>query len=134
MKTVCLSTGITDYKFIRQTPGRAGIWGDYRFIENEKLEECDYWFVFNNVVVEQKIKVNSDKVILFTAEPSPIISYPDGFLRQFDFVVGVQHEINHAGFIQKNTALPWHIGIKKFDDNNQATDAERRQLDKCPFP
>ncbi len=118
MKPICLSTGILDYKFLRQTPGRKGIVGDYQFYENDELNECEYWVVFNNLVGEQTKKVKSGKTILFTAEPATILSYPKEYLNQFDYVVGVQEEIQHPGFIQANMALPWHAGIIKSNDLN----------------
>lgn len=70
MITVKLTTSSPEWPLFRQTPASSGIWGNCRFYLNEKVEECDFWVVYEGL-----------------SEPPHIKPYNQRFLKQFGMVV-----------------------------------------------
>jgi hypothetical protein len=117
MKIIKLSHSIFDYSFLRQTPGGLGKWGEFQFDDSKVQEifECDYYVVFNNIPNMERICCPKGNSILVTAEPPAILDYPKNYLKQFDYIISVQSHIKHPSLFIQQTALPWHVGLKKED-------------------
>ena len=74
-------------EFERQSPGGKCIWGDYKFIFNQDIEECDYWVVFDQIPKTETCYCPSKNTLFITAEPPHIGVYPSAFLDQFYNVI-----------------------------------------------
>jgi len=55
-----------NWPLFRQTEKYSQIWGDYKFVIDDNLKECDYWIVYTdyNLKVE-KVKCSPQNIILF---------------------------------------------------------------------
>ena len=101
-----------DYKWplIRQTPGQKGIWGDYEFIINEDIEECDYWVVYEGLEHKENVYCYPENIFLITGEPPSVKKYNKNFLQQFFGVITSHTEIEHSRRFYTQQALPWMVG------------------------
>ncbi len=101
-----------DYKWplIRQTPGQKGIWGDYEFIINEDIEECDYWVVYEGLEHKENVYCYPENIFLTTGEPPSVKKYNKNFLQQFFGVITSHTEIEHSRRFYTQQALPWMVG------------------------
>jgi hypothetical protein len=111
MITVKLSTSTT-MPLIRQTPHFSGIFNNIRFIENEEIESCDYWVVYDDLRCDEEVMVPQKNTIFITGEPPCIKTYDNSFLRQFSTIITPHRNFKHPNIINYQPALPWHIGRK----------------------
>lgn len=106
-----------DWPIFRQTPNFSQIWGDYKFVIGDDIDECDFWVVYTDHLLKpEKVKCSPDKFIFVTGEgyfTSP--KYGKKFLNQFSNVITVQREIKHKKVTYLQNGLPWFIN-KTFDD------------------
>lgn len=116
MKIVKLSFHY-DWPLFRQTPGCIGEWGDYKFIIDKDLKECDFWIIYTEYGLETDIvKCNPDNIIFVPGEcynTSPRFS--QSFLNQFGMLVTVQRELKHKNRKLLHNANPWFIN-KSYDE------------------
>jgi hypothetical protein len=99
--------------FHMQTPELSGIWGDYKFLVNSPIDECDYWIVYGFLEKPETVKVRKSTVLHFTEEVG-IKTWNDDFMAQFDVVFGSQNNVNHPYYIHDHYVCSWHVK-KSFD-------------------
>ena len=87
MIRVKFSMNGSNFPLIWQTPGGKGIWGNCEFILDSDLEECDYWFVYENLKRTETTLCPRSNVIFITGEPPEVRHYNPFFLRQFSRVL-----------------------------------------------
>lgn len=96
---------------MRQTPGLSGIWGNYQFVIDENLRECDYWVVYtaHNMLAET-VHCNPRHTVFVPGEAydtSP--RFPEKFLKQFGLVITVQPQLKGKNVRYHQNANPWFI-------------------------
>ncbi|QNM86250.1 hypothetical protein H9W90_03780 [Polaribacter pectinis] len=118
-----------NWPIFRQTPNNSQIWGNYKFVIDNNLKECDYWVIYSDHnLLPEKVLCNPNNIIFISGEgktTSPV--YGQKFLDQFALIVTVNREIRHKNIIFKQTGLPWFIN-KTFDDLNQNIIPEKKKL------
>ncbi len=112
MIRVKLTTNFPEWPLIRQTPGRAGLWGACRFFINEPVEECDYWVVYDDVTAPEATRCAPENTLLITGEPASVKTYPARFTAQFAHVLTCQRGIKHRGVMFRQQAMPWMVGCR----------------------
>lgn len=110
MPRVLLTTGCLHWPYIRQTPGRTGIWEDFEFLIDQQDVTCDAWVAFENPTEPIRARCVPENMIFFTGEPPEIRSYRSDFLRQFLWIVTC-HDIRHRGLIASHQSQPWSVGV-----------------------
>jgi len=115
--TIRVSTGSPEFPWLRQTPGRLGVWRGHRFVVDEPVDQCDAWFVFEGLSEPQRSACPASRVFLITGEPPAIRSYRPGFVAQFSHVLTCHRDLAHPSVILRQQALPWHIGLHRSDGN-----------------
>lgn len=102
---------------LRQSPGRTGIWGNYKFEINNNVSECDYWFVYSKGRPQtESTFVDKRNVFLITGEPEEIYHYADGFVKQFTNIVTSRDDLKSQNIIKSHPAQPWWVGrLNGFD-------------------
>lgn len=111
MKTVKITTGMLPEHLVRQTPGRGGTWGGYRFVVNQPVESCDYWVIVDDVIAAESARCPPENVFLLTQEPSSVRDYSARFLDQFARVLTCQHALPHRAKTIVPPYVPWQIGL-----------------------
>jgi hypothetical protein len=126
MKTVKISCPLPGYPIsdqnvpLRQTPGGKGVWGEYNFVVNQDIDECDYWVVFDQIHETEMCKCSPYNTIFITGEPEEIVTYPTGFINQFGHVItGHQNIIKNSRVQSKKYAYiqgqSWFVN-KTYDE------------------
>lgn len=100
--------------YLRQFPGRRPVWGSCEFLIGDSETDVDYCVVYDDVAGEQELRCPAGNKILVTAEPPEVREYDRDFLAQFDYVVGVDRNIDHPHMIFSQQALSWMVGWKFF--------------------
>lgn len=108
-----------DWPIFRQTPGFSQNWGDYKFVIDENLKECDFWLIYGDYkLTEEKVICNPKNTVFIPGEAyftSP--KYGQKFLDQFALVITVQKELKHKNKVYYQNGLPWFIN-KTYDELN----------------
>lgn len=116
MKIVKLSFHY-DWPLFRQSSQYLGEWGDYKFIIDKNLKECDFWIVYTEYGLEtETVKCNPENIIFVPGEcynTSP--KFSQSFLDQFGMLITVQRELKHKNIKLLHNANPWFIG-KSYDE------------------
>lgn len=99
-----------EWPFLRQTPGRNGVWGNCRFSVNEPLERCDFWVVYEGLPSSETVRCPRGNTLLITAEPPSIKRYNLDFLSQFGHLLTSHRNIVHPSAIYSQQALIWMVG------------------------
>jgi hypothetical protein len=86
MITVKLTTSSPEWPLFRQRPASSGIRGNCRFYLNEKVEECDFWIVYEGLKKPERAFCAQENIIFITGEPPHIKPYNQRFLKQFGMV------------------------------------------------
>lgn len=118
-----------DWPLFRQSPDNAGIWGDYKFIIDDNLTECDFWIIYNeHRLTIERVKCNRENIIFIPAECySTSTKYLSDFLNQFGAILTVQREIKHKNVIHTHNANPWFIN-KSFDELSNNAPPQKTKL------
>lgn len=98
---------------LRQTPGSQGVWGGCKFIVNQPVEQCDWWFVLHSSGLRQPetTKCDPNKVVYISMEPTEsVLGTRKAFLDQFAILVLTDRSIDHPNKIYAcgNT---WWVGF-----------------------
>ncbi len=106
-----------DWPLFRQTPKYSGVWGNYRFIIDNELEECDFWVIYSNYKLSnERCRCNKNNILFLPAEgyeTSPRFSKE--FLDQFGKVITVQRELKGNNVVYWQNANPWFVE-KSYDE------------------
>lgn len=111
-----------NWPLARQTPNNSGIWGDCQFFINDDTQECDYWFVFDDLLKEESVICNPKNTVIITLE-FPAIR-PDinlKFLNQFDTIFTYSRNIDHPKVINTFAPFPTMIGVNNTNGNTVMT-------------
>ena len=119
MIRVKLSTNFPEWPLIRQTPKRAGLWGECKFFINEEIDECDFWVVYDDVVRPETTRCAPGNTLLVTGEPPSVKRYHPSYTAQFACALTCQREIYHPNVIARQQALPWMIGCRYQQETKQ---------------
>ncbi len=110
MKVVKLSFHF-DFPLFRQSPKSSGEWGNYKFVIDNDLKECDFW-----VINIESVKCNPENIIFIPGECyETSTKFLQEFLNQFGLIITVQRELKHKNIIYSHNANPWFIG-KSYDE------------------
>lgn len=109
---VKFSTNSTYWDWIRQTPGRKGIWSDCQFFVNEDIEECDFWFVYEDLPKNETVKCVPENTVLIMGEPESVKKYNEKFLTQFGTIITSNRSLKYHNVIYSQQGLPWFVGGK----------------------
>ncbi|MFA5314051.1 MAG: glycosyltransferase family 10 [Methanomassiliicoccales archaeon] len=112
MFTVKMSNPVLDFPLERQTPERSSRWGDYEFIINQDMKECDFWIVGEGIRKEEMCRCPPDRTFFITGEPPSVRRYNPIFLHQFSTVLTCHRNIVHRNVIHCHPGLPWYIGMR----------------------
>jgi hypothetical protein len=115
MKTIKLSHPYPKWPVVRQTPESIGIWGDYQFLINQDVAECDYWVIFGGLLKKEQVLCAPQNVVFLTVEPESIAQYLPRFLQQFAHVITCQRSIVHPSITYRHQGHPWFVG-KTYDE------------------
>ena len=116
MKTVKLTFPPEHWQIEKYLPDNSFCWGDYKFILNQDIKECDYWIVFGNLIQEkEKTIIKPANVIFITSESADIVEYPAEFLNQFHTVSSFRKDMKHDNVINTVPVIPWFVK-KNFDE------------------
>lgn len=105
VKLTC-NADLPKYPFVRQTPGRSGIWGDCQFFVNTPLTECDWWIVMDDLPWTESVLCSPTNTIFFNGEPPSVKIYDERFLKQFATIVTCQ-DTQHPNAIHTQQSLFW---------------------------
>lgn len=98
---------------IRQTKGNKGIWDNCEFFINSTVEECDYWFVLDELESKESTLCPPENIILITGEPPFVKLYPQKYIKQFAKLFTCQNNLLHKkNAICSIPVLPWMVGAK----------------------
>lgn len=134
MKTIKVTTSFPQWPLGQQSPGRSGIWGGYRFVINEPLEECDFWVVFEGLPSEESTRCAPEAAILLTAEPPNVKTYDERFAAQFGVVLTAHPGLGGARRRLSPPCQPWHVGRHVTQERNLSFDKDYDFLRACPVP
>lgn len=94
---------------LRQTQDEKGKWGDYQFVLNKDIPECDYWVVYDILPKTETCRCNPKNLIFITGEPPHIGGYSGPFLKQFNHIITCHDDITGSNVYRRQQALPWFI-------------------------
>jgi hypothetical protein len=118
-----------DFPVFRQTENNSLIWGNYKFVIDENLKECDYWIVYTDYNLKaEKVTCNPENIIFIPGEcfnTSP--KFTKKFLNQFGLIITVQRELKHKNIIYSHNANPWFVG-KSYDELNSTLIPDKSKL------
>ena len=118
-----------DFPIFRQTENFSQIWGNYKFVIDENLKECDYWIVYTDYNLKaEKVTCNPENIIFIPGEcfnTSP--KFTQKFLNQFGLIITVQRELKHKNIIYSHNANPWFVG-KSYDELNSTLIPDKSKL------
>ena len=133
MKIIKISAGSPESTnlLLRQTKNFSGIWGDCKFVINENIEKCDWWFVLHGsgLVRSESCICDIDHIVYVSMEPDEKMSkVSKKFLKQFSHLVTCDRDIVHNNKIYENW-LTWYVGIIVEKKNNQHKFQKKINLD-----
>lgn len=108
----------------QQMPGHGNSWGDYSFIKDDMLEDCDFLMVFENTDKEFIANCPPENIIFFAGEPPSTSKYPEEFLEQFSYVFTCIKEMKHNGKIYRPQGHPW-FPLKSYDELKNAEEVKK---------
>jgi len=111
MIKVKFTTAYPYWPFARQTPGQSARWGDYQFIIDQDIDECDWWVVFEGLLKEEKTRCPKNNIILITGEPASIKFYQKKYTDQFSQIVTCNSSIKHPNIFHHAQLHPWMVGV-----------------------
>lgn len=112
MKRVNILTCSPTPVFLRQTDN-SRFARDYEFYENSDADiPWDCVVVYEGIPVPKTLRCREGGLFFFSGEPSQSRFYGASFLAQFDLVVATHARIKNKNFVNANTALNWHFGVK----------------------
>lgn len=113
-------------RLLELTPNGDGVFGDFQFIFNTKLESYDYLVVFDNITEPIKPKCNKSRIMLVTGESTSIKKYPQKYLNQFGTVVTSQNRIKHSRKILRSPGH-WWFAERSFNDLEKITSVIKKK-------
>lgn len=103
------------HDFLKRTPGKKGIFGNYRFEIDNDCVECDYWVVWGRLREISKVKCPSENIIYVTDETHSERKFNSEFLNQFPTIVACRKDLSHSHIIHTHDLGIWHFD-KSYDE------------------
>ncbi len=133
MKIIKISSGLPESTniLLRQTKKYSGVWGDCKFVINENIEKCDWWFVLHGsgLVKPENCICDMNHIVYVSMEPDEKMSkVSNRFLQQFSHLVTCDRDIVHDNKIYENW-LTWYVGIIVEKKNNRHKFQKKINLD-----
>ena len=120
------STIHAPWPYLRQTRQGDGFWNGLQFFLNESPEDVDWLVVYDEPPGKLSTTVPKERRILFITEPPGVKDYPLAYVSQFGTVVSPFPLRGYKGrLIQRQSALPWHYGIRMTTNDDKCTSAMR---------
>jgi hypothetical protein len=94
------------------------MWDDHVFFINQPVQECDWWVVYEDLLVPEGAVCPPGHTILITGEPPSVKTYTQPFIGQFGKVVTCHTDLAHPNQVRSQQALPWHVGRHMRDGRN----------------
>lgn len=118
-----------DFPIFRQTANNSQIWGNYKFVIDDDLKECDYWIIYtDHNLKEEEVQCNPENVIFIPGECYNTSSkFTQKFLNQFGLIITVQRELKHKNILYSHNANPWFVG-KSYNELNSNFIPEKTKL------
>ena len=118
-----------DWPLFRQTSGYSQIWGDYKFVIDDNVKECDFWLIYSDYnLKEEGVRCAPENVIFIPGECYNTSSrFNQPFLDQFGLILTMQRELKHRNIIYTHNANPWFVG-KSYDELNNHDVPEKTKL------
>jgi hypothetical protein len=118
-----------DWPFFRQTEQFSQVWGNYKFVIDDDLKECDYWIIYtDHNLKEEEVQCNPENVIFIPGECYNTSSkFTQKFLNQFGLIITVQRELKHKNILYSHNANPWFVG-KSYNELNSNFIPEKTKL------
>jgi hypothetical protein len=114
--TVKITFPYKQWPLLRQTPNWSGEWGDYKFIIDDDLKECDFWVIFTDFDLKKETCLCSQaNTIFIPGEPNSVAKFTDKFLKQFGLIITCQDEIVTPNASHYLEGHPWFIN-KSYDE------------------
>ncbi len=115
MPIIKVSQGHLTWPFLRQTPGSSGKWGNYAFVFNQDIKECDAWVVIGDILdYKETTMCPSNRTLLINEEPPTMRGYPEKYLSQFAIVATCGgSNFRHPGVKEVFPLQAWYIGVKQ---------------------
>ncbi|MDD1444461.1 hypothetical protein MEO93_29810, partial [Dolichospermum sp. ST_sed3] len=115
MPIIKISQGHKTWPFLRQTPSCSGKWGDFVFVFDQDINECDAGGVIGDIFgLRVTSKCPPNRTLLINEEPPTMRSYPDKFLSQFAVVATCGgFNFNHPDVKEVFPLQPWYIGVNQ---------------------
>uniref|UniRef100_UPI0025ECB6A4 hypothetical protein n=1 Tax=Marivirga sp. TaxID=2018662 RepID=UPI0025ECB6A4 len=85
-----------NWPIIKQTPSRSGNWGDFKFLINQEVEECDFWVVFDGLKTMESTICPRENILLVTSEPPAIKNYDRKFIKQFGQIITCHNSFDNS--------------------------------------
>lgn len=128
MKIVKLSFYYNEPIF-RQTPQSNGIWGDFKFIIDKNIKECDYWIVYSDFELVLEECICDPENIFFISGEAKFTSVPycNNFISQFAKFITVQNHLKAKNIIYIQNANPWWVE-KNYDEILTFSKPEKTKL------
>lgn len=112
MPIVKITTSYPAWPLVRQTPGGTGRWGDWQFIINQPVDECDSWVVLDDLRCAEDCRCPANRTVLINLEPPTHRGYDAGFLSSFAVVVACGgHNFAHPNVRETFPPQPWYFGL-----------------------
>jgi hypothetical protein len=118
-----------DWPLFRQTPNYTGVWGNYKFVIDDDLKECDFWIIYCDYKLkDETIKCNPNNIIFVPGEGTHTSPYfYQYFLDQFGAIITVQKQLKHRNLIYTHNANPWFVG-KSYDELSSMQISQKTKL------
>jgi len=90
MANIKITTNFPEWPLKRQLPKFGKEENENVFFINEKVDNCDYWVVYEGLMKEESVKCPRGNTIFICGEPNSVKKYNKKFLNQFGLVVTSQ--------------------------------------------
>lgn len=130
MITVKFDNQVRDFPWGRQTPHGSYRWGEYKFVFDQDLDECDYWVVEEMLPRMTTCRCPPEHTVFVTGEPPNVRTYNPMFLHQFHTVVSCHRNLIHRRVVHDQPALPWLIGMRWDGQNRRWKEEHSKDYDE----
>lgn len=101
---------------LRQTPQEKGVWGECQFFINETIEDCDFWFIIDDLPKSESKFSKYPPAFIALEFPSIRPNINESFLCQFSEIISFGRNLNHSCVTETIALFSWHIGIQYVPD------------------
>lgn len=112
MPIVKVTTSYPAWPLARQTPGDSARWGDWQFVINQPINDCDAWVVLDDLRAVERCQCPANRTMLINLEPPTHSGYDARFLVPFAVVAACGgHGFAHPNVRESFPPQPWYFGL-----------------------